>query len=96
MSTTLAGVSKNVTGISCRLIHVDVSNNVTEILSDLAGVSNPLESNGASERIPTFRQEVWNKCPSCTTAYYKILAVDLTEKYVVYCSFEERCGTAGP
>ena len=95
MSTTLAGFSKNVTGISCRLI--DMSNNGTEISSDLAGVSNSLESNGASERIPTFCQEVWDKCPSCTTAYYKILAVDLTEKYMyVYCSFEERCGTAGP
>ena len=71
-----------------------MSINVAEISSDLAGVSNTLETKSACERIPTSCQEVCNRCPVCTSGYYKILAADLTEKYV-YCDFEEKCGTLG-
>ena len=46
-------------------------------------------------KTPTSCQEVLDQCPNCTNGYYKILAEDLTEKYV-YCSFVEKCDTAGP
>ena len=61
----------------------------------LKGFSNILSANSAYERTSTSCQELRDKCSECTSGYYKILAEDLTEKYV-YCSFEEKCGTAGP
>ena len=61
----------------------------------LKAISNNLATNSACQKISASCQEVWDKCPKCTSGYYKILAADLTEKNV-YCSFEEKCGTAGP
>ena len=72
----------------------EFSNSLAGVSNSLAGVSNSLVTNSACERISTSCQEVWDKCPNCTSGYYKILAADLTEKYV-YCSFE-KCGTVGP
>ena len=71
------------------------SNNLAEVSSDIIAISNSVASSNACNKIATSFQEVWDKCPECTSGYYKILAADLTEKYV-YCSFEEKCSTAGP
>ena len=58
------------------------SNYVMEISSDLAVVSSTLTANSVYENIPTSCQEVWDKCPKCTSGYYKILAPNLTKNYV--------------
>ena len=63
--------------------------------SNLADISSTLATNSAFERIATSCKEVRDKCPECSSGYYKILVADLTEKYV-YCAYEERCATAGP
>ena len=94
-SSTLEGFNKTVTGISSTV--TEVASAVTRMSSTLTEASNSPENNGTCTfgTIPMSCQEVLNQCPECTSKPYKILAVDLTEKNV-YCSFEEKCGIAGP
>ena len=94
LSSTLLGFTNTVTGVSSTV--TDVASTVMGMSSNLTKISNTQETSSTCtiETLPMSCQQVQNKCPDCTNRPYKILAVDLTEKYV-YCSFEEKCGTAG-
>ena len=54
----------------------------------LKGLSKTLSSNDVCEKISTSCQEMKDKCPDCTSGYYKILTANIREKYV-YCNFTE-------